>query len=420
MNRLVLGALTKKNSIILLARTLNERGHHGVKLALVVLMRRGLDNLHQTVKTLKNDLVRCGVIDLGSRGTGTLGVDKGVGLRITNRLGKRKRLFKIFFGLAGETNDDVGGKRDIGHAIANTIDQAQIVLARIATIHLFEDARRTRLNGQMQLRHNGRRLGHGIDGLGQQILRVRGSEEDALHARIAHGTQQVGKARLAKQVTPVGVDVLTQQRNLAHALTDQARHLVNDFLEGTALFAAANIRHDAVGAEVIAARHDGHPGVILRLAMPRHAHGVGILVLVRADMALAVQECLGNELGNMRNGMGTKNDVDVIDVGKQPLAVALGDTAADGNYTLARRRRRQALARIALSVQTGIGSLTHTTRHEDNDVGVLGIKRHQAAIRIEQTAYTLRVMLIHLTAKGANKVGFTGKNIACGTLNHVN
>ena len=50
---------------------------------------------------------------------------------------------------------------------------------------------------------------------------------------------------------------------------------------------------------------------------------------------------------------------------------------------------------------------------------MLGIERHETTIRIEQTAHALRVVLIHLAAKGADKVGFTGKNIAYGTLVHV-
>ena len=212
---------------------------------------------------------------------------------------------------------------------------------------------------------------------------------------------------------------MAQQRNLTHALAHQTGHLVDNFLEGAALFATAHVRHDAVGAEVIAARHDGHPGVILGLAMPRHAHGIRILMLIGADMTLAVQERLGNELGHMCDGMRAKDDIDVIDVGEQTLAIALRDTAAHGNHALARRRRRQAFTGIALTVQARIGSLAHTARHEHNDIGMLGIERHEAAIRIKQATHTLGVVLIHLAAKGADKVGFTGKNIAYGTLVHV-
>lgn len=84
--------------------------------------------------------------------------------------------------------------------------------------------------------------------------------------------------------------------------------------------------------------------------MPRHTHGVGILMLIRTDMALAIQKRLGDKLGHVRNGMGTKNDIDVINVGEQALAIALGDAAAHGDHALTRRRRRKALAGIALTI----------------------------------------------------------------------
>ena len=271
----------------------------------------------------------------------------------------------------------------------------------------------------MQLRHDGRRLGHSVDGLGQQVFGVRGSKEDTLYTRIAHGTQQVGKARLAKQIATIGVDVLAQQCNLTHALAYQAGHLVDNLLERAALFATAHIRHDAIGTEVIAARHNGDPSVILGLTMPRHAHSIRVLVLIGANMTLAVQECLGNELGHMRDGMRAKDDIDVIDIGEQILTVALRDAAAHGDHALARRRRREALTRVALTVQTGVSGLTNAARHEHDNVSMLRIERHEAAIRVEQATHALGVVLIHLAAKGADKVGFTGKNIAYGTLVHV-
>ena len=83
------------------------------------------------------------IVNLCGRGTGALGIDEGIGLGIADRLGKRERLLKVFFSLAWEANDNVGRECDIGHAVANAIDQAQIVLACITAIHLFEDPRRT-------------------------------------------------------------------------------------------------------------------------------------------------------------------------------------------------------------------------------------------------------------------------------------
>ena len=247
---------------------------------------------------------------------------------------------------------------------------------------------------------------------------MRRGKEDALDTRIAHRAQQIGKARLAKEIATVGVNVLAQKRNLAHALTHEPGHLVDNLLEGTALLATTDVRHDAVRTKVVAARHDGHPRVILRLAVPRHTHGVGILMVVRADMTLAIHKRLGDKLSHVSNGMGTKNDVDVIDVSEQALAIALGDAAAHGDHALTRRRRRKTLAGIALTIQARIGSLANTARHEHYNIGMLGIERHKTAIRIEQTTHALGVVLVHLAAECADKVGFTGKNIAYGTLVH--
>ena len=49
---------------------------------------------------------------------------------------------------------------------------------------------------------------------------------------------------------------------------------------------------------------------------------------------------------------------------------------------------------------------------------MLQIERHKTAIGIEQTAHALGVVLIHLAAECADKIGFTGKNIAYETLVH--
>lgn len=66
--------------------------------------------------------------------------------------------------------------------------------------------------------------------------------------------------------------------------------------------------------------------------MPRHAHCIRILMLIGTDMTLAIKERLGNELGHMRDGMRAKDDIDVIDVGEQALAIALRDAATNGNH----------------------------------------------------------------------------------------
>ena len=88
MNGLILGTLTQQHRIVLFTRTFNERRHHSMKLTLVILVCRGLDNLNQAVETLENNLMRRRIFNLCSRGTGALGIDEGIGLSIADRLGK--------------------------------------------------------------------------------------------------------------------------------------------------------------------------------------------------------------------------------------------------------------------------------------------------------------------------------------------
>ena len=46
MHGLILGTLAQQDRIVLFTRSLNERRHHSVKLTLVILVCRGLDNLY--------------------------------------------------------------------------------------------------------------------------------------------------------------------------------------------------------------------------------------------------------------------------------------------------------------------------------------------------------------------------------------
>lgn len=50
-------------------------------------------------------------------------------------------------------------------------------------------------------------------------------------------------------------------------------------------------------------------------------------MLIGADMTLAVKERLGNELGHMCDRMRAKDDIDVIDVDEQALAITLRNAA---------------------------------------------------------------------------------------------
>ena len=109
--------------------------------------------------------------------------------------------------------------------------------------------------------------GDGIDQLMAGVLGVAGHKADMIIA--GHGAQQVeqvGEIDLLLQTLAVTVHVLTQQGDLLIARFHKAAELGKDIAGLAALLAAADVGHDAVGAEVIAAVHDGQPCAELALA----------------------------------------------------------------------------------------------------------------------------------------------------------
>ena len=173
VNRLVPGTLALQNAIVLLRSSLYQHGNRGVECMLVILERGTLDMLDQTVETLLDNGPRRGIYDLRGGGTLAFGVDEGEGLRKPGLIHERYRLLEIFISLTGESDDDIGCKRDMGNAIAHAMHEVEILLTRVLPIHELEYARGTGLHGKVQLRHDGGNLRHRIDGLGQQILGMR-------------------------------------------------------------------------------------------------------------------------------------------------------------------------------------------------------------------------------------------------------
>ncbi len=78
--------------------------------------------------------------------------------------------------------------------------------------------------------------------------------------QVVHRRHQVAEVGFLRQVVPVGLDGLAQERDLADAAVHQVRHFFDDLIHGPAGLAAAAVRHDAVGAELVAAVDHRHVG----------------------------------------------------------------------------------------------------------------------------------------------------------------
>ena len=130
-------------------------------------------------------------------------------------------------------------------------------------VHLLKDPVGSALQRQMDVSG---RLGIVPDHADQvigQILGMGGHEADALYTiHLAHLIEKLCKADGILQPFSVGIDVLSKQHDLAHAVCSQVLRLSQDLPGISASLAPAHIGHDAVTAEVVAAEHDIDAGLI--------------------------------------------------------------------------------------------------------------------------------------------------------------
>ena len=105
------------------------------------------------------------------------------------------------------------------------------------------------------------RTRHHFNELVRQILWMGCHKADAADSfHLLHPPQQLGKGNGVLQIFSVGIDILSQEHNLHHALRGQALHLPQDFLGFAASLPPPHIGHNAVAAEIVAAKHDIDPG----------------------------------------------------------------------------------------------------------------------------------------------------------------
>ena len=211
----------------------------------------------------------------------------------------------------------------------------------------------------------------GGDHVVAHVLRMRARVADALDAghRVEQPQQLAEAAAIGHgQVAAPGVDVLAEQRQLAHALGREALGLGHEHVRGARLLAAAHGRDDAVRAGRVAALRDLQPGLERPLAA--HRQVAGELVEGREVPSRHVSPGL-DELAEARDVAGAVGQVDERVQLEQLVLDRLRPAAADDDHLgriaqLGRARVHQA------GVEALVGLLADRAGVEDEHVGVLG------------------------------------------------
>ena len=163
----------------------------------------------------------------------------------------------MFFGFAGESDDDVRRDGTVRDAFADGGDQVAIVLLGVAAFHVFKHGIVTGLNGDFDVRHKLGHLGDGVHQFFAEVVGMRGQEADALDAiHFVDQAQQTGQVGAIGDVFAVAVYDLTQQGDFFDALRRQRADFGDDIAHGAAALDAALVGDDAVGAGVRAAVDD--------------------------------------------------------------------------------------------------------------------------------------------------------------------
>ena len=257
----------------------------------------------------------------------------------------------------------------------------------------------------MQVLAQLRLSGNGVDQLVAGILGVAGHKADVVIAgHRAQQVEQIGKVHLFFQTLAVAVDVLSQQCDLLIACLHKTAELGKDITGLAALFAAAHIRHDAVGAEVVAAVHDGQPCAELALTpdgdILHDDRALGGL----HQHTLMLLQLLGNEL---RQGVDAVHAEHKVHIGialaqlfHHVLLVGHASAQADDQ---ARLFFLESLQGTYVAEHTLLGMLTHGAGVEEDQVGILGLIAQAIADVHQHALDPLAVVHVLLTAIAVHK-----------------
>ena len=254
-------------------------------------------------------------------------------------------------------------------------------------------------------------LGHRGDDRLAEVLRMRAREADPLDPvdRVA-GAQELAElgADVGREIAAPGVDVLAEQRDLAHAVRCELRHLGDDVAGPAALLPPADRRHDAVRARRVAAHRHLHPRVRGPLAVLRQVAGE---VLVRAEpAAVDARAARADPLAEVRDRARPERDVDLRVEVEDPLLLRLGEAAADGDHEVG----ILALPRAGIAEiggELGVRLLADRARVEDDEIGLLLRDGLPQAERLEHALDALGVVAVHLTAERGQVVAAHGGSV---------
>ena len=207
-----------------------------------------------------------------------------------------------------------------------------------------------------------------------------------------------------RSLAVIGVDVLSDQGDLAHAIVGEPEHVVDNLCNGPRHLGAARVGHHAEGAEFIAAflhrdeRRDAAGADCIR---PRRGQESELVLdrkfgLQRTAVALGMRQQLRQMMVTLR----TDHDIDHRRAADDLLALGLRDAAGDRDAHVAAIARGFVLDDAQapeLRVNLLGGLFADVAGVENHQVRVIHAGGLDKAFRCQRVHHALRIVDIHLT-----------------------
>jgi hypothetical protein len=204
------------------------------------------------------------------------------------------------------------------------------------------------------------------------------------------------------EVTSIGVDVLAEHGDLAHAVGRERGDLRDDVAQPAAHLAAPHLRDDAEGARVVAADLDRHPRGVRRLPERGERGGVRLVLLEDLDDRPLFTRP-GEQAGCVAQVVGAEHDVDVARTRHDRVTVLLREAATDGDLQVGAELLER-LERPEMAVELLVRVLPDAARVQDDDIGVLEAAGRFHPVGGEHPGDALGIVLVHLAAVGPDEV----------------
>ena len=264
----------------------------------------------------------------------------------------------------------------------------------------------TALHGQVQEAHEFGHVGVGPDQAAGKLQRVRGRETDAVDAvnrgDVLDQQREVGFQLFAICIgheAAVGIHVLSEQVDLAHALSCEARDFGQDVFKRPADLLAARIGHHAETAVLAAALHDRHERG--RAFRPGRGQVIEFFDFGKTDINHA-RMLFTDGLEHLRQAVNRLRTEHEIDIRRALL---------DGFALLARHAAAHADNKFGLVLLPGfpaaelgehlfLGFLADRAGIQQKHVGFFGVVGEFKIVGFSQhVGHLVRVIFVHLAAE---------------------